>query len=334
MKITQRIKNFSLVLLLLNFSSFKLCALSQIWVFGDNFNDVGYQDHLSLPQQKKPIYTSPNGYIWITYLAGLLGRPVSVNNQNPPNGNKYVSGEKKGNDYAAGGATTMGIGIGKPGIYNPPSIDEQVTHYFAQHNKIADPDALYIIWGGVNDIFTSINKGDQKDVIELNALHAAGNIINAVQRLIAAGAQHVLVMNMPDLNITPYGQYLIDKDPSMKDALMGAADIFNKELGIEVQQFGLSILIFDDRDLLDYIYDYKEKLLANTTVHFSNVTTPSCNGSVQSISALTCFPPIENKDYLFDDGVYLTDSGNHVLALAVRLYLQAFESTVMLHKVK
>lgn len=267
-------------------------------------------------------------------MATLLGRPVSVNNQAPPSGNQYVSGKKQGNDYAAGGATTMGPGIGKPGIYNPPSIDEQVTHYLQQHHQVADPNALYIIWGGVNYILTSINKGDQKDVIELDALHAADNIVNIAQRLIATGAQHVLVMNMLDLGITPYGQYLMGKDPTIKDTLVQATDIFNKALGIGVQQFGLSILIFDDRDLLDYIYANKEKLLANTTVRFSNVTQPSCSGNVQSISALTCFPPAEHQDYLFDDGIYLTDSGNHMLALAVRLYLQAFENNVKSPTVK
>jgi len=58
--------------------------------------------------------------------------------------------------------------------------------------RIADPNALYIIWAGGNDIRTGGSGSD-----------AALNVINAVNTLLSIGATQFLVPNMPDIGLAP-----------------------------------------------------------------------------------------------------------------------------------
>ena len=81
-----------------------------------------------------------------------------------------------------------------------PTVTEQIGLHLAARGGRLDPNALYAIWGGLNDIADSA-----QDDMRNNRQNALGHVlaaadVNAAQihRLREAGARHVVVYNMPD----------------------------------------------------------------------------------------------------------------------------------------
>lgn len=82
------------------------------------------------------------------------------------------------NNYSVAGARTV-------------NLASQVSAYQAD-NPTADPDALYVVWAGANDIGAGLGAAD-----------AANNLINTISTLSAFGAENFLVPNLPDLGFVP-----------------------------------------------------------------------------------------------------------------------------------
>jgi len=114
-------------------------------------------------------------------------------------------------------------------------------------NHTVDPDALYVIWAGPNDILqnqdlsnrmlidveTAIKTGIPISTNEAKFLaneggktivSAVGNITYAIYSLKSKGAQHFLVINLPNLGYTPNGwglNYLYAKQfPQYRDLIL------------------------------------------------------------------------------------------------------------------
>ena len=107
-------------------------------VFGDSYCDTG---NLYLAtggaEPAAPYYNMrfSNGPLWVDHVAGFLGVPFGPS----------LAG---GTDYAFGGAW-----VTQPeSVTGVPSVPQQVELYLSQHGGHADPNALYIIEGGGNDI--------------------------------------------------------------------------------------------------------------------------------------------------------------------------------------
>ena len=107
-------------------------------VFGDSYCDVG---NLYLAtggaEPAAPYYNMrfSNGPLWVDHVAGFMGVPLTAS----------LAG---GTDYAFGGAW-----VTQPqSVTGVPSVPQQVETYLIQHGGKADPNALYILEGGGNDI--------------------------------------------------------------------------------------------------------------------------------------------------------------------------------------
>src|SRR5690606_28518073 len=81
-----------------------------------------------------------------------------------------------------------------------PSLATQMNNYLAANGGSADPNALYTVWGGANDVFAVVADPTQAQAIIGGAVTAQIGIVGTLQ---AAGAQYVLVPNLPDIGITP-----------------------------------------------------------------------------------------------------------------------------------
>src|SRR3546814_6756176 len=75
-----------------------------------------------------------------------------------------------------------------------------MNNYLAANGGRADPDALYSVWGGANDVFAVVSDPAQAQAIIGGAVTAQVTIVGTLQ---AAGAQYVLVPNLPDIGLTP-----------------------------------------------------------------------------------------------------------------------------------
>jgi phospholipase/lecithinase/hemolysin len=162
-----------------------------IFAFGDSLTDTGnaFDYTMGALPPDPPYYQGrvSNGIVWIEYLAQEMGLdPESVEN------------------YAFAGATTGrenendNLGFGElPGLHD--EIDCFLDDLDGKH---ADKRALYVVWAGSNDFFVS---GPFPSTVATGV----GNTVFAVQRLHQAGARRIMVVNLPDLGLTPFGR-LVD----------------------------------------------------------------------------------------------------------------------------
>ena len=155
-----------------------------LYVFGDSYCDVGNVFVLtSGAEPAAPYYNGrfSNGPIWLDHVAGFLGVPLKP----------YILG---GTDYAFGGAfvtepaATTGV----------PSVPEQVGLYLVQHSGKADPNALYILEGGGNDILVTTTGSP-----ETLGLHIAEGIFDSEKLLRQAGARNFVIPDLFNVGLLP-----------------------------------------------------------------------------------------------------------------------------------
>ena len=113
-----------------------------IYVFGDSYCDVGnlFAATGGAVPADPPYYNGrfSNGPVWVEHVANAWGLP----HETLPLG---------GTDYAWGGAfVTADHPLGGGAVI--PSVPHQVQLYLSQHGGKADPNALYVLEGGGNDI--------------------------------------------------------------------------------------------------------------------------------------------------------------------------------------
>lgn len=156
-------------------------SFTQVIAFGDSLSDSGnlYQRTFgTIPLSPPYAGRFSNGPVWVEYLAQDLQVPL-VN-------------------YAFGGATSGTYNT----IYNlvPPAVLpglpglQQEINTFTAVTPVADPGALFTVWAGANDYLGGGVTDPQQTV---------GNITQAVQTLLNAGAKNILVPNLPDLGQLP-----------------------------------------------------------------------------------------------------------------------------------
>lgn len=161
-------------------------SYSGMYVFGDSLSDDG-NFFADTGQPQEPYFQGrvSNGFVWVEYLAwGLRLRQRSVEN------------------YAYAGATTGRDNENDiPGFAEFPGLQDQIDEFTAKLNgRRADKRALFVVWAGANDFFVAT--GSPEETIATGVT----NTVIAVQRLRSLGAKHILVVNLPDLGLTPYGR--------------------------------------------------------------------------------------------------------------------------------
>ncbi len=102
-----------------------------------------------------------------------------------------------GNNFAFGGARAVDNSAFVPGADPVPDLGAQVATYGARVGGIADPNALYIINVGGNDIFGILTGNIGGLPPSVYEAQVAASIAGSVAALNAAGARHFLVTGIP-----------------------------------------------------------------------------------------------------------------------------------------
>ena len=265
---------------------------SQTVFFGDSLTDAGYFRPL-LPPEVQAVtgqFTTNPGLVWSQWLAEYYGT------QARPNGNGQT-----GDNHAAGGAR---VGVDVNGALGfTPSLATQAAGYLADNGGRADPDALYTVWGGANDLFAVTSDPANAQAIIGGAVTAQVGIIGSLQ---AAGARYVLVPNIPDLGVTPG---FLAQGPGAAAQGTALATTYNEALFGALAANGLSVIPVDT-------FSFLQEVVANPALFgISNVTGTACMPQITAQS-LTCNPtslvsPDAPQTHLFADGVHPA-SGAHV----------------------
>ena len=165
---------------------------TQIVAFGDSLSDNGNLFALTggaiPPASAYAGGRFSNGPVWIEQVAAELG----------------LSGRLA--DFAFGGACSghdnyVGFEYKIPHL---PGLAEELDLYTAASGGRADPDALYVVAVGANDIFLWAESGMPTSLADF-ATGIAANVSAAVTRLHQLGARHILVSDVADIGLTPYG---------------------------------------------------------------------------------------------------------------------------------
>jgi phospholipase/lecithinase/hemolysin len=170
-------------------------SFSGLYVFGDSLSDTGNVSAFTggvFPPFPYVDGRFSNGDTWIDYLAddlGLTPTPVvSVLGGAVPT---------QGINFAFGGATTGQDNTISQALLG---LDEQLDLYAQVTGGQADPNALYILWGGANDYLPT----QSPDFVPFTRPQTTiANLTGAIDSLFAAGARNFLVANLPDLGQVP-----------------------------------------------------------------------------------------------------------------------------------
>ena len=289
-------------------------AFSGIVVFGTTLSDPGNGFALVGENGTPPDYeigpflipTVPyargghhlsNGATWIEQFGKSIGLGGSVR--------PALRGSAQATNFAIGTARARVVPVppGQPDI----SLTGQVDAFLLQSGGVADPEALFVIEMGGNDVRDAFASGDP--VIAAGILNAALSSIAAnVLRLYQAGAREFLVMNVPNIALTPAVRAL---GPAAVGPATAATQAFN---------LGLSGPL--PNDVLDQL-----SLLPGSSFHLldafqllNDITAdPAAFGltNVEDACVTPDIPPFKCQkpdDFLFWDGLHPTKVGHALLA--------------------
>lgn len=321
--------------------------ISQVYFFGDSLTDSGFNDlwdlavH-ALPTGKAPTFTTFGGYTWAQYIArDIKGftlpqypaasyptpNPIDTitNNTTPLNGAGPVSATLKGVNYAAAGSTTNSTGVGETWA---PSLHTQIQHFVSTQGRKLDPNAVYFIWSGANDLLSLLTGPTPTELQLLTvAQTAAINVANEVAILSSLGAKRVVVMSLPNLGIAPVitGAGNPALPAAMKTATFTFNSILNQQLGQVIAQYGTKILYVDAYTLLDNVVLAIQAgnpfQAGGQLFRFINFTQATC-GPVQS--AIYC-PNGVAPNYVFADTLHPTDLAHRLLSLQVETLIDQWK---------
>lgn len=301
---------------------------SQTVFFGDSLTDGGYFRPMLINMigPNGAIigqFTTNPGYVWAHYLASYYGGNANV----AWTGNTTTTPTPaSGSNWAVGGARISTNTSG--GLGYIPSLSSQYNAYLAAGNKV-DPNALYTVWGGANDIFAATQAYQTAYVGTLLGggttaqAEAAGNSaaqaiitpavtaqVGLIGTLTSAGARYILVPAIPDIGLTPSAAAGGAQGIALGTALTTA---YNNGLYGGLASSNLHVIPVDT-------FHFLREVVANPNAYgLTNVTAQACltQPPPAGDSSLFCSPastvPNGANTYLFADGVHPTSAAHKAL---------------------
>jgi phospholipase/lecithinase/hemolysin len=270
-------------------------TIDSLYVFGDSLSDAGNVFALTGMPASPPYFNGQfsNGPVWAVDLASELGLPPLT---------PSVLG---GTDYAYGtgetGATSFNTSNPLTDLLGTTG---QLTQFETTHSH-ADPNGLYVIWIGSNDL-ADIEASATPSQAIADVATVAGNIDTAIGTLAGLGAKNFLIVTVPDLGKTPAA---IAGGPLAVAGASALSGAFDSELvggGGPVPSLSslaladsLNINVLDTFSLLDTIVAHP------LSFDLMNVTQPCLVGST---------PCADPNQFLFWDTQHPTAAGQAIVA--------------------
>lgn len=272
-----------------------------IVVFGDSLSDTGNFYYLSGDTYpvSPPYYDGrfSNGPVWIETFAPLLG--VDADFDTP-----WVVDPTSADNFATGGANS-----GYDDIWPEAGTDFGLLSQigaFGDYGGSFAPDDLVVVWAGANDyIFADYPVVDPYALVG----SVVGNVSTGIVMLSDLDAEHMLVMNLPSLgmtplfNSTPHSNFFNGLSAGHNQALEGSVAALRAGLGVE-------IIYVDVEAALN------EVLANGARFGFTN-TTGSCLAADKSWTDLCSFNEdfsINADGFVFFDAIHPTAQAHELLA--------------------
>lgn len=291
-------------------------VFSAVVSFGDSLSDAGQYAALPAPFNfgAGSFTTNPDD-VWTQVLATQLGFTQTASNAG-------------GSNYAYGGApTSFNVATVPfplrcvPATLPCRSVAQQIGTYLGGRGGAADRNALYTYLAGANDIFNYLGAAGAGLITGAQAQAftgaSAATAVGEIAALQAAGATHIVVVNLPDIGVTP-----AFRGTASQASVSGLVFVYNSTFNDRLATLGDGIIPINAFGLVN------EAIADPAAFGFTNVTGTACNLALTGGSSLFCTPPAyvsptANQTYLFADGVHPTGAGQALLARVVLATIQA-----------
>jgi phospholipase/lecithinase/hemolysin len=285
-------------------SMLQASVVDAIYSFGDSLSDVGNIFAATGGLEPAPPYVNgqfSNGNVWVQDLAHDLGLPP------------LLPSRLGGTDYAYGDGETGPTPFNtSPAATDLLGATGQLAQFEATH-ATADPNALYTIWIGSNDVTDILGTLPTPLQAAADVGTVVGNIDTAISTLAALGAKKFLIVTVPDLGKTPEalaeGTAASDAasalSASLDSTLVNGAGLI-PSLKTLATTDGIHLSVLNSYVLLDSVI--ADPALFNLT----NTSSPCYVGPYTGGGSVCAMP----DKYLFWDELHPTAAGQAIVAAA------------------
>ena len=307
LKSPTQLSSLWLATLLLSLSPLKAVAssFSSFIFFGDSITDPGNVFYALdgeiteppfgglVPQRPYSSKTFSNERVWAQYLADFYDL----------SGEAFLNPGMPGTNFAFGGATNQPLAQ-----IPSPSLGEQLGFWQQATGNIADPNAVYFLQGGGNDIrlAATLDNSLEAGVLIQNAVDSLDTIIGSLSN---AGANKIVVLNAPDVGLSPDARFR-----GIDNRATDLSQLYNTSLEQTLTSWESEELNLITVDLFDFI-----RSLTNEPTKFDLPT--------DTVTDLPCILPDSVCDdpnqYVFYDGLHATSVVQFQLARLVERQLRS-----------
>ena len=273
----------------------------QIVSFGDSLSDVGTYAPIASVLGGGRFTTNP-GQVWAQNVAQYYGDTLSVAFTIDIT---HKLSAQDGLGYAEGGAT-----VATPanqydfladliGNIEMPA-NQQVSSYLAAHGSF-NSNQLVLVWVGSNDVLRAGALPAAAQTVQT----AATTLAQVVGQIVQNGATHVVVVNVPNVGLSPKGI----ASPDGGANLTQLSQIFNDSLNAALQASGLQgkVIQIDS-------YTWVNQIVANFQANgfaVSNTSVACDPAKTPHATALLCSPRTyvtanADQTYIFADDLHPT----------------------------
>lgn len=268
---------------------------SALYVFGDSLSDPGNAFAVTGETAHPPFEPIPsaaygvgghhfsNGRTWVE----ILAKELDLNG-----GAKPAFRDPTFGNYAFAGARALTI--------TKPGSDTQVQIYLGVHGCVPQPDALYVVQFGGNDLRDALDAA----AVGQDPAPILGNAISAIAQnigiLAACGAKNFLIANAPNLGAAPA------VPAEYKELVAGMSLQFNLILAGTLATYFPTGLNFYELDMFSFVTEAS--------------ANPAGFGLTNGVTPCLTFGVIEgafckkSSEYLFWDAIHPTKKAHRLLA--------------------
>ena len=295
----------------------------QVVSFGDSLSDVGTYAPLASAVGGGRFTTNP-GQVWTQnvaqYYGGTLSAAYTIDFT-------HKLSAQSGLGYAEGGAT-----VATPADQNDFLTDvignvempmnQQVSSYLGTHGSF-DSNQLVLVWAGANDVLRAGAPPAGSSIVQT----AATTLAQLVAQIVQNGATHVVVVNLPNIGLSPDGLSQSDGGANYTQL----SQLFNSTLNSALQTDGVQSKVIQ----VD-AYTWLNGIIANFQANGFSVsnTGQACDPSkTPDDTSLLCSPATyvsanADQTYMFADDLHPT---THLHALFAQYVEQQIAATGLGH---
>lgn len=314
MKKSFALNRFCLALALTTFPFSAHAEYSQVIIFGDSLSDTGRikatvgEVAPAFAEQLQPSFTTNPDPVWASVLAESYGKTAKP----------FTKADLTGTNFAVGGARS-GEEVNWNGVITVPSTATQIQEHLATTNGKANPNALYAVWIGSNDLIAAANAKTTEEARKAIA-NSVARTAKDITTLNQAGASVILVPNVPDLSLTPRAIYGESIQTGIQAKAQLAATLYNQGLYTTLNGMNANVVPANTFALLQEAVANKEAFGFKNTSGVACQMPPRTTGADDPAStSLGCtsahlVEPNAGETYAFADDIHPSGKTHRILA--------------------